>query len=81
MNLLPTPRRLLDALVSQRRPVERSLDHAIEPLLSFDRLPPLEPAASLPLPRRAIERVLEEGSRRVYVPMVETEVFERQRGR
>lgn len=78
---LPTPRRLLDALASQRRPVDHGIDRSIEPVLQLDSLPPLAPDAAPPLPRRAIELELEEGSRRLYVPMAEAEVVERPRGK
>ncbi|RZJ09723.1 MAG: hypothetical protein EOP39_10675 [Rubrivivax sp.] len=75
---MPTPRRLLDALVFPRAPVMRGA----EPVLRLDSLPPLKSSAHPPLPgRRAIERELEEGSRRVYVPMQEAEVLEPTRRR
>ncbi|MEO6279037.1 hypothetical protein [Roseateles sp.] len=77
---LPTPRRLLDALASQRRPVDQGINRSHEPVLHFDSLPP-PPSAAPPPPllRRAIELELEEGSRRVYVPMAEAEVVDRPR--
>ncbi|MFG6486362.1 hypothetical protein ACG04R_06750 [Roseateles sp. BYS78W] len=74
---IPTPRRLLNVFASQRAPVNR----VVEPLLGFDNLPPPPPAAPQPLGRRAIEMALEEGSRRLYVPMAEEEVIERPRRR
>lgn len=77
MNHLPTPRRLLEALVSQRRAL--NIDRSIEPVLRLDSPLQAEPTVPKPLPRRAIERELEEGSRRVYVPMAEEEVVERPR--
>ena len=67
MNSLPTPRRLLNALVPQ----PGGVPHLIDPVLELESLPP-------PLGRRAVERVLEEGSRRVYRPMLEAEVIEQQ---
>jgi hypothetical protein len=75
MNALPMPRRLLNALVPQ----PARTGHAVEPLLRLDSLPPLPPAqapAPAPLGRRAIEQVLEEGSRRIYGAMQEAEVIE-----
>lgn len=73
MKTLLTPFRLLDALAARRRPVER----AVEPMLQFDKLPPLPADVTQPLPRRFVEQALEEGSHRVYVPMAEAEVIER----
>ncbi|MDR7333075.1 hypothetical protein [Roseateles asaccharophilus] len=76
MNVLPTPRRLLNALMPQPgNPA--SAGHGIEPMLVLDALPPLAPEPDAPLRRRAIEQALEEGSRRVYEPMQEAEVIER----
>lgn len=73
MKPLSTPRRLLEALALPRSPAPLRA----EPVLALDSLPPLpQPAAAPRLVRRAIERELEEGSRRVYVPMQETEVIE-----
>jgi hypothetical protein len=77
MKPLPMPFRLLEALAPQRSPIDRG----VEPVLRFDRLPPAEPTLPQPPPRRAIELELEEGSRRLYVPMVEAEVIERPRRR
>jgi hypothetical protein len=74
---IPTPRRLLSVFASQRAPIV----HRAEPLLGFENLPPPPPAAPLPLGRGAIERALEEGSRRSYVPMAEAEVIDRPRRR
>lgn len=74
---IPTPRRLLNVFSSQRAPIHR----AAEPLLGFEHLPPSPPTASQPLGRSAIERALEEGSQRFYVPMVETQVIDRPRRR
>ena len=75
---LPTPRRLLNVFSPQRAPVRR----AAEPLLGFENLPPPAPAAApQPLGRRAIEMALDEGSRRFYMPMVETDVIDRPRWR
>ena len=76
---LPTPRRLLDALASQRRSIDHGINRSNEPVLHFDSLPPPASAAPPPLLRRAIELALEEGSRRLYVPMAEEEVVERPR--
>lgn len=76
---LPTPRRLLDALASQRRPIDQAINRSNEPVLHFDSLPPPASAAPPRLLRRAIELELEEGSRRLYVPMAEAEVVERPR--
>jgi hypothetical protein len=74
MKHLPTPRRLLNALV----PPPGGVRHDIEPVLLLDSLPPL--ACEAPAPERAgrlaIEQVLEEGSRRVYGTRGETEVIE-----
>ncbi|WP_457418765.1 hypothetical protein [Roseateles sp. P5_E7] len=76
MKPLPLPFRLLEALAPQRAPIDRG----VEPVLGFDHLPPIEPTVAQPLRRRAIELELEEGSRRLYVPMVaEAEVVERPR--
>lgn len=82
MMQLPTPRRLLDALASQRRSNDPGINRSNEPVLHFDSLPP-PPASAVPPPlrRRAIELALEEGSRRVYQPMAEAEVVERHRGK
>ncbi|MFG6464327.1 hypothetical protein ACG04Q_22350 [Roseateles sp. DXS20W] len=77
MKTLLTPLRLLDALSVRRRAVER----VAEPLLQFDKLPPLPADVTQPLPRRFVEQALEEGSHRVYVPMAEAEVIERPRRR
>ena len=79
---LPTPRRLLDALASQRRSIDQAINRSNEPVLHFDSLPP-SPASAAPPPllRRAIELELEEGSRRLYVPMAEEEVVERSRSK
>jgi hypothetical protein len=73
MNVLPTPRRLLNALLPQ----PGGPAHGMEPVLVLDSLPPLGPEPEAPLRRRAIEQALEEGSRRVYEPMQETELIER----
>ena len=73
MNVLPSPRRLLSALLPQ----PGSSAHGREPVLVLDSLPPLAPEPEAPLRRRAIEQALEEGSRRVYEPMQETELVER----
>ena len=75
MKHLPTPRRLLNALVPQ----PGGARHDIEPVLLLDSLPPLAPVVPAPMPRRAIEQVLEEGSRRVYQPRGESEVIEARR--
>ena len=76
---IPTPRRLLNVFSPQRGAV---INRAVEPMLGFDHLPPPPPSAPHPLQaRRAIEQALEEGSRRVYVPMAEAEVIERPRRR
>lgn len=79
MKPMPTPRRLLDALVFPLAPVKRGA----EPVLQLDSLPPpLQSSAHQPLlGRRAIERELEEGSRRVYAAMQEAEVIEPPRRR
>lgn len=53
-----------------------SAPRGIEPSLGLDSLPPLAPQAPPPLGRRAIEQALEEGGRRVYGPMRETELLE-----
>lgn len=74
MNSLPMPRRLLNALVPQ----PGGAPHLIDPVLALESLPPPPPEAPRPLGRRAIERALEEGSRRVYQPMLEAEVIEQQ---
>ena len=74
MNSLPTPRRLLNALVPQ----PGGVPHLIDPVLELESLPPPAPESPPPLGRRAVERVLEEGSRRVYRPMLEAEVIEQQ---
>lgn len=74
MKHLPTPQRLLNALM----PPPGGVPHDVEPVLLLDSLPPLAPEAPAPLPRRVVERVLEEGSRRVYEPRRETEVIESQ---
>lgn len=75
MNALHTPGRLLwKALVPQP-----AAPHGTEPRLLLDSLPPLPPTppeAPPRLERRAIEQALEEGSRRVYRAMQETEVME-----
>lgn len=76
MKPLPTPRRLLNALVLP----PGGARHDVEPVLLLDSLPPLAsdaPAMPAPMPRRAIEEVLEEGSRRVYQPRGEAEVIEK----
>lgn len=79
MNVLPTPRRLLNALLPQPGNPGHP-GHGIEPVLLLDSLPPFEePEVAAPLRRRAIEQALEEGSRRVYEPMQEAEVIERRR--
>lgn len=75
MNVLPTPRRLLNALVPQ----PGNPRHGIEPVLGLDSLPPLDLEPAAPLRRRAIEQALEEGSRRLYEPMQEAELVERRR--
>lgn len=76
MKPLPTPRRLLNALVLP----PGGARHDIEPVLLLDSLPPLAsapPDVPAPMPRRAIEQALEEGSRRVYQPRGEAEVIEK----
>ena len=78
MKPLPMPRRLLNALVSP----PGTPSHAVEPVLVLDSLPPLEPElleAPAPMPRCAVEQVLEEGSRRGYQPRGEAEVIEARR--
>jgi hypothetical protein len=73
MNALPTPRRLLRALLPQPAPQPPH----IEPVL--DLRPPPAPPSSPRAGRRAVETALEAGSRRVYEPMQETEILEPQR--
>jgi hypothetical protein len=75
MKPLPMPRRLLNAFV----PPPGGASHAVEPVLVLDSLPPLAPDVPAPMPRRAIEQALEEGSLRVYQPRGETEVIEAKR--
>lgn len=78
MKPMSTPRRLLDALIFPAPPARRGA----EPVLQLDQPPPhASLATGQPLGRRAVERALEEGSRRVYLPMREAEVIETPRGR
>ena len=68
-------RRLLDALTPQ----PRGASHAVEPFLQLDELPPPQQAAPAPAPAVGgvdVERLLEEGSDRVYVPMREADVLD-----
>jgi hypothetical protein len=77
MKHLPSPRRLLNALV----PLPGGARQDIEPVLLLDSLPPLagEAPAQERGARLAIEQLLEEGSRRVYKARGEAEVIEVQR--
>jgi hypothetical protein len=78
MKLHATPHRFLPAWLPQHGGVQPPVERT-EPVLGLPPIATLQDSHS-PQPRLAdIERALEEGSRRVYLPRGEAEVIEKPR--